>query len=58
MAEKKKSELKEGHADLSASFSVKLDMETLNKLLSGPCVIASTIPPENQKPTMLSILVV
>lgn len=34
--------VKENKSDLSSSFSVKLDIDTLNKMTSGSCIVGET----------------
>jgi len=46
---------KEGRADLSGSFSVNLDVDTLNKMISGSCIVGSTISVANQIPQKIAI---
>jgi len=55
MTEEKKPKPREGNANLSGSFSVDLDIDTLNKMTSGSCVIGSTIPVANQEPEKVAV---
>jgi len=55
MAEKKKPDLKEEHAELSSSFNVNLDLEDLNKMVSGTCAIAATIPTSGKMPVNVAV---
>jgi hypothetical protein len=55
MTEKKKTDLKEGFADLKSSFTLNLQLDSLKTMTSGSCIITSTIPPSDQKPERIAV---
>jgi len=56
MSEEKKPKSKEIHIDhAKPSFSVNLDIDTLNKMTSGSCIIGSTIPVANREPEKIAV---
>ena len=55
MSEEKKIKLKKGQANVSGSFAVNLDVDKLDKMTSGSCVIGSTIPVANEAPEKIAV---
>jgi hypothetical protein len=55
MSKEKKSKPKEIQIDHTKPFSVNLDVDTLNKMISGSCIIGSTIPVAHQEPEKVAV---